>query len=47
MPDQHWMLPIAQFAHDYPIEYTIITLVSVTIFATVVQFLINRIEWRN
>lgn len=46
-PDQHWMLPIAQFAYDSPIEYTIITLVSVTIFATVVQFLINRIEWFN
>jgi hypothetical protein len=38
-------LPIAQFAYDSPVEYTIIMLVSVTIFATVVQFLINRIEW--
>ncbi len=47
MPDQHWMLPIAQYAHDSPMEYTIITLVSVTIFATVIQFLMNRIEWRN
>jgi uncharacterized membrane protein YfcA len=45
MPDQQWMLPIAQFAYDSPVEYTIIMLVSVTIFATVVQFLINRIEW--
>ncbi len=47
MPDQNWMLPVAQYAHDSPIEYTIITLVSVTIFTGIVQFLINRIVWRN
>lgn len=47
IPDQHWMIPIAQYAYDSPMEYTIITLVSVTIFATVIQFLMNRIEWRN
>lgn len=47
MPDQNWMLPIAQYAHDCPMEYTIITLVSVTIFTGIVQFFINRIVWRN
>ncbi len=47
MPDQHWMLPIAQYAHDFPMEYTIITLVSVSIFVGVLQFLVNRIVWRS
>ena len=47
MPDQSWMLPIAQYAHDSPMKYTIITLLSVTIFASVVQFLVHRIDWRN
>jgi hypothetical protein len=47
MPDQSWMLPIAQYAHDSPMEYTIITLTSVSIFVGILQFLINRIVWRS
>ena len=46
IPDQNWMLPIVQYAHDFPMEYTVITLVSVTVFVAVLQFLINRIPWR-
>ncbi len=47
MPDQNWMLPIAQYAHDSPMEYTIITLTSVSVFVGILQFLINRIVWRS
>lgn len=41
MPDQSWMLPFVQYAHDSPIEYTIVSLASVTIFACIVQFISN------
>ena len=47
MPDQNWMLPIAKYAHDFPMEYTIITLTSVSVFVGLLQFLINRIVWRR
>lgn len=46
MPEQQWMLPIAQYAHDSPIEYTIISLVSVTIFACAIQFVHNYFKRR-
>lgn len=39
------MLPIAQYAYDSPIEYTIVVILLVIIFAAMVQFLINRVEW--
>lgn len=47
MPDQSWMLPIAKYAHDFPMEYTVITLTSVSIFVGILQFLINRIVGRR
>lgn len=47
MPDQNWMLSITQYAYDFPVEYTIITLLSVTVFAAIVQFFINSILWRQ
>ncbi len=47
MPDQSWMLPIAQYAHDSPMEYTIFTLVLVTVFAGSVQYVLNCIAWRS
>lgn len=47
MPDQNWMLPIAQYAYDFPKEYTIMTLSFVSILAALLQFLANRTVWRN
>ncbi len=46
MPEQKWMLPIAQYAHDFPVEYTVISLVCVTIFACIMQFANNYITRR-
>lgn len=42
-PDQAWMLPMVQYAHDHPLEYTIISLVSISVFVSVMHVLLSRI----
>jgi uncharacterized membrane protein YfcA len=42
-PDQAWMLPIVQYAHDHPLEYTIISLIMISLFAAIIHTLLNRI----
>jgi uncharacterized membrane protein YfcA len=40
---QAWMLPIVQYAHDHPMEYTIIALVSVTTFVTMMHIFLSKL----
>lgn len=40
---QSWMLPIVQYAHDHPTEYTMISLVSVTIFVSLMHLLLSKL----
>lgn len=46
-PDEAWLLPVAKYAHDFPMEYTILTLISVSVFAWICQLFMNRISSWN